>query len=119
MNTSELHAFEMQLQRQRRDLLTQIEQQRGGALTRAQAAADHFEHTQDSPAQIATQRETELALSEHELEELAHIDAALARLHAGRYGVCLDCESPIALARLQAHPEASRCIHCQEQAEHH
>ena len=45
------------------------------------------------------------------------IDAALARLHAGRYGFCSSCSDPIPLARLRAVPFATLCVPCQEREE--
>ena len=45
------------------------------------------------------------------------IDAALARIEAGTYGDCVGCGVHIPKARLQATPEALRCIPCQEQFE--
>lgn len=111
-------AFLKQLESQRARLLAQIAEQRGGAVSRAEVAAEHFAHSEDSPAQVNTARDLEFALSEHELAELNAIDAALQRLHDGTYGVCIDCDASIPDARLQAAPEASRCIHCQEKAEH-
>lgn len=47
---------------------------------------------------------------------LKQIDAALARLAEGSYGICLDCEGPISPKRLAAIPSAERCIACQERA---
>jgi RNA polymerase-binding transcription factor DksA len=44
--------------------------------------------------------------------ELAEIDAALARIREGRYGVCLSCGGPLGLQRLRAIPEARYCIAC-------
>lgn len=44
---------------------------------------------------------------------LAEIDAGLARLAAGTYGRCEDCGGPIGRARLEAIPEATRCVTCQ------
>lgn len=44
--------------------------------------------------------------------ELRRIDAALARLEAGTYGACVDCEEPIQAARLEAQPAATLCLHC-------
>ncbi len=38
---------------------------------------------------------------------------ALHRCDRGLYGICIDCETTIALARLKVKPEAIRCIHCQ------
>ena len=40
------------------------------------------------------------------------IDGALARLDAGRYGVCHSCGQPIPAARLEALPEATHCVAC-------
>ena len=111
-------AYRQQLESMRAGLLAQIAEQRGGAKSRVELASEHFAHSEDSPAQVNTARDLEFAINEHELAELNAIDAALQRLHDGRYGVCIDCESPIAPARLQAAPEAARCIHCQEKVEH-
>ena len=40
------------------------------------------------------------------------IVAALARMEAGDYGLCIECDNPIAAARLDFEPSASRCIEC-------
>lgn len=49
--------------------------------------------------------------------ELDQVNRALARLNAGEYGLCMDCEEPIAEARLNALPYATLCIQCAEEAE--
>lgn len=116
--TSPTHsAYQQQLVAMRTALLAQIAEQRGGIVSRAEVAADHFAHPQDSSAQLATERELEFALGERELAELSAIDAALTRLQTGAYGQCTDCGVQIAPARLQATPEAPRCIGCQEKHE--
>lgn len=48
---------------------------------------------------------------------LRQVDAAIARLNAGRYGLCADCGGPIPVARLKAVPFATLCIPCQQQRE--
>lgn len=53
----------------------------------------------------------ELAASE--LREVFRIDAALARIDAGTWGVCRDCGARIGTDRLDVIPEASRCIECE------
>src|SRR5512132_2665537 len=58
--------------------------------------------------------ELDIAEVRHALAELTEVDAALARLRDDSYGICIDCEEPIAAARLLAHPMATRCIACQE-----
>lgn len=50
--------------------------------------------------------------------ELDQVNRALARLDAGEYGLCSECEEPIAEARLKALPYATLCIQCAEEAEH-
>lgn len=108
---------QQQLLAMRLALLAQIAGQRGGTVGRAEAAADHFSGAEDSSAQVATARALEFAIGERETAELAAIDAALARMEAGRYGQCTDCGVDIAAARLQASPEAPRCMACQEALE--
>jgi len=49
-----------------------------------------------------------------DLGEIRELDAALARLEAGTYGVCSDCGGEIDFERLLAHPVAVRCFDCQE-----
>lgn len=44
---------------------------------------------------------------------LAELEAAMGRLDAGAYGRCEECGGPIGRARLEAIPEAARCITCQ------
>ena len=62
-------------------------------------------------------RETLEGLDEGATVELSHIDHALARLDAGTYGRCDACSQPIAPARLEALPGATRCIGCAAAAE--
>ena len=49
--------------------------------------------------------------------ELQDVFAAEARMAAGTYAVCIDCDEPIPYARLAAYPTAKRCISCQEKRE--
>jgi DnaK suppressor protein len=39
--------------------------------------------------------------------------AALTRIEASRYGRCVDCGHEIPEGRLEARPDASRCVGCQ------
>jgi DnaK suppressor protein len=38
---------------------------------------------------------------------------ALVRIESGNYGMCADCAVPIPEGRLDARPEAARCVSCQ------
>ena len=54
-----------------------------------------------------------LKSSQRETEELANVEAALARIRNSRYGTCIDCGAVIHRDRLLAYPAAKRCIDCQ------
>lgn len=56
-------------------------------------------------------------LASVEGDKLAMIEAALARIDAGVYGKCMDCDGKIKPARLLAMPFTTRCIRCAEEAE--
>ena len=45
------------------------------------------------------------------------VRAALARLEAGTYGRCIDCGQELPAERLEARPEAARCVADQARAE--
>lgn len=59
------------------------------------------------------------ALNRHETNRLRSIEAALARLRNGRYGVCLQCGKRIPEDRLRAIPYAVLCIECKTGEEEH
>jgi DnaK suppressor protein len=59
----------------------------------------------------------QIALLEARTKERNQLDAALRRLAEGTYGLCEDCETPIAPRRLRVLPFARRCIECQQEAE--
>jgi RNA polymerase-binding transcription factor len=45
--------------------------------------------------------------------QLRAVSDALERIEHGTYGTCADCGSPIPEGRLDARPEAARCVKCQ------
>jgi RNA polymerase-binding transcription factor DksA len=51
-------------------------------------------------------------LDEAERAAIGRIDAALERLARGTYGVCVTCEAPIEIERLEAVPEVDCCGRC-------
>src|SRR5262245_40457296 len=62
-------------------------------------------------------RDVDFALMEMKSETLARIDEAMRRLEHGSYGVCAECGTEIAEARLKALPFATLCRSCQERHE--
>jgi DnaK suppressor protein len=72
--------------------------------------------TYGSQAAAATQvfeQERDLAMRERATHHLEAVDAALARLDHGSFGICIRCGRPIAPERLEALPWAAHCIECQ------
>lgn len=55
-------------------------------------------------------RELDYTLQENSELVLREIDAALARIEDGSYGVCARCGKPIGEERLEARPWATLCI---------
>lgn len=66
---------------------------------------------------FAASKESLFSRASRNRSRLRLIQRALQRISDGSFGICVDCEGPIGLKRLQAVPWASHCIHCQEQAE--
>ena len=62
-------------------------------------------------------REIDYTLGENSEQILSEIDAALKRIDDGTYGTCIVCGKKIPKARLDARPEAIRCIEHQQEYE--
>ena len=59
-------------------------------------------------------RAISFATRERLLERVNQLSAALDRLNAGEYGVCVECAEQISPLRLHAVPEVQTCIRCQD-----
>ena len=57
-------------------------------------------------------RELDYGLTENEEDLMTAIDAALARIEDGTYGICTNRGEPIGEDRLEALPWAELCIDC-------
>lgn len=72
----------------------------------------------DREAAASELRDVAATLSQAHRAELEAVEAALARIDDGEYGLCESCGTGIAAARLVAQPTARRCVRCQDAAEH-
>ena len=61
--------------------------------------------------------DVDIAEMDRDVAELRDVEAALARIKEGRYGVCTDCGREIDYDRLAAQSAATRCIDCQGKRE--
>jgi DnaK suppressor protein len=72
--------------------------------------------TYGSQAAAASQvfdQQRDLALRDRANQQLAQVEAAVARLDDGTFGRCTRCGRAIATERLDALPWAAHCIDCQ------
>jgi len=105
--------YKHRLVAERDALLAQIDAQRGGPISRADAASEALDKSEDDNAQIQSGRDVAFAINEHETAELLDIEAALLRIKEGVYGLCVDCGAHIPVPRIDAAPHTQRCITCQ------
>ena len=61
---------------------------------------------------VAVARAQVSSLADEGRGQLAAIDAAIARVDTGTFGVCERCGATITDARLEARPTATRCVTC-------
>jgi DnaK suppressor protein len=85
--------------------------------TRVAHAREVLTQDGDDAPQRDAEREVDQAITEHDISEIAALDAALARLHSPDYGRCADCAEAIAFDRLRAAPQALRCVACERRHE--
>lgn len=102
--------------------LRSLEVQLSEALTESNASSSTVELDQTRVGRVsrgdALQQQAMAQAGRRVLQErLNAVHAALVRLKNGDYGYCVDCDEPIALARLNKQPEAARCIGCQSAKE--
>ncbi len=110
---AENRQFRDRLLEERRRILDAIEnihaENPGSLAEETEEAAFQDNHLGDV-ATATFDRELASTLEENSSHVLAEIDAALARIEAGTYGVCQACGRPIGEERLEALPWAMLCI---------
>jgi RNA polymerase-binding transcription factor DksA len=89
----------------------------GGRFATHEEEAEVPPPDRDEEAEYMT-RAVDYELSEHDREEIAEIDRALARIDHGRWGRCEVCGGEIDPDRLIALPEARDCLRCAVRRDH-
>ncbi|MGN6791888.1 MAG: TraR/DksA family transcriptional regulator [Streptosporangiaceae bacterium] len=74
--------------------------------------SDYPQDPADAGTNLAESDRAEAILAAAKARRLLVLDA-LVRLDNGSYGVCVDCGKPVPEGRLEAKPEAARCLNCQ------
>lgn len=88
--------------------------QRGGGDTGDLSTID--QHPADSGANLVDHDREEASIEILQAQQ-ERVREALARIDAGTYGRCIDCGSELPAERLEARPEAARCVNCQQRLE--
>lgn len=97
-----------------------LEQMTDEALGNAADSSGNLSNVPLHMADVGTEnydQEFTLSLIENEQGTLDQINEAFRRLDAGTYGLCEECEQPIAKPRLQALPYTKHCIECARKME--
>lgn len=75
-------------------------------------ASDYPQDPADAGANLSESERTEAVLAVAKLQRTQVLDA-LNRIELGTYGTCVDCGGGVPEGRLEARPEAARCVNCQ------
>ena len=95
---------------------TELERQRG-ELQRRIAGAQDAERAETGQGETDNAHEWQNAalrsnLMDEATNELNTVEAALARIEDGTYGICANCRNEISAERLEVVPEAVLCATC-------
>ena len=107
--------FQAILQSQRQQLLREVREKIAGS-GEGLGFTNQSKITDDDAVADAA-ADMDVAMVIRESGAVRNIEAALARIDEGSYGICADCDSEIARPRLKAYPTATRCLACQEKHE--
>jgi DnaK suppressor protein len=113
MEAAELTRFRELLDEQRESLRRQLIDM--GADPDAETVEGlEFDFGFADSAQSTAERNKVLAVIERLRENLRDIEAALAKIEKGTYGICERCGEPISPERLEAIPHARLCVRCKQ-----
>lgn len=111
---SELELLRYRLRDERQEIESRL--QRNEHYGKTDSLRDHTgelssidNHPADSASELY-EREKDISLLEQEELNLRRIEAALAAMDKGNYGVCATCGEPIPFQRLDAAPDSLYCI---------
>lgn len=75
-------------------------------------APDYPQDPADAGANLSESERSEAILAAARAQRSQVVDA-LRRIDLGTYGTCVDCGAGVSEGRLEAKPEAARCVKCQ------
>ena len=84
----------------------------GGSNSRNGLAAEYPPDPADAGAHLSETERAD-AMLDAARRQRSQVMVALSRIEQGTYGVCADCAGPVPEGRLEAKPDAARCVPCQ------
>jgi DnaK suppressor protein len=109
MTKTEINAFRRALEDRQTEMGNGTRNREALAIETSPDEFDRIQH--------ASERDHAMGVLERNSKRLGEVRAALRRIEAGTYGICLGCEESIHPKRLSAVPWTSFCIVCQEAAD--
>ena len=121
LKTDEVESFREVLKNLRARLRGDVDQLTDEALHRNGAeSSGNLSNMPLHMADVGTEnydQEFDLGLVENQQVTLDQVHEALTRVDAGTFGLCVECNQPIAKPRLQAIPYTPHCIECARKLE--
>ena len=108
MTQTQTIRFKTAIENHRRELVSEIH------LQTRQIVIAESEHDPIDQVQSMHMREESATRLGRRSRILAEVNRSLQAISEGSYGICVDCEEPISLKRLETIPWAPRCLRCQE-----
>jgi DnaK suppressor protein len=109
MTKTELNRFRTTLTAKRAELESE---NRGRGALAVETCPDELDRIQ-----LGQERDLAIDTLDRNAKLQRAVRAAIARLDAGTFGVCLECDEVISMKRLSAVPWTPSCIVCQEAAD--
>lgn len=121
MKKKEKEEFKLLLEKEKENLLSQIEHLENNNLNKSpRELSGDLSGYSFHMADMGTDnfdRELALGLVSSEQKILYEVNEAFRRLQGGKFGLCEQCEKSISQKRLKAIPYARLCIECKEKRE--
>jgi DnaK suppressor protein len=105
----ELNKFRNALKQKQAELENETRGRGALAIETSSDELDRIQHGQE--------RDLAMGTLDRASKLLRQVRAALSRMDAGTFGICLDCDEDIGMRRLAAVPWTSSCIVCQSAAD--
>ena len=112
MNAELLQRLRAELENEREAVLTELKEHGADPYTEKVDRMAGIDDNFADSASATAERSEALALIDSARDRLIEVDAALARMDAGKYGTCVQCGREIPTARLEARPLSIRCVEC-------